>query len=213
MKTAAASVMSASASAPPMRNRMRKTSAFLRKLSLKAEKNWVQNRGAKRRVINRDEDMALPPVPNGRATPTARQMLAQSRSLRPQAGRRHLPSEGADAVRLRNDNWGKRTIAQRGRGALVPLDKKMRAARGRPSLRSRHMRCGYRRRSCCPPRSIITAATPRQTAAPHASVNSEIHMASSPISPQSSVKPATNSGVANPFQEPCLGKVTEHHFG
>jgi hypothetical protein len=55
---------------------MRKTSAFLRKLSLKAEKNWVQNRGAKRRVINRDEDMALPPVPNGRATPTARQILS-----------------------------------------------------------------------------------------------------------------------------------------
>src|SRR6266480_2506651 len=59
MKTAAASVMSASASVPPMWNRMRKTSAFLRKLSLKAEKNWVQNRGAKRRVISRDEDMAF----------------------------------------------------------------------------------------------------------------------------------------------------------
>jgi hypothetical protein len=28
-------------------------------LSLKAEKNWVQNRGAKRRVINRDEDMTI----------------------------------------------------------------------------------------------------------------------------------------------------------
>src|SRR5947208_6814531 len=64
MKTAAASVMSASASVPPMWNRMRKTSAFLRKLSLNAEKNWVQNRGAKRRVISRDEDMAqFFPVP------------------------------------------------------------------------------------------------------------------------------------------------------
>src|SRR5262245_61428913 len=62
MKTAAASVMSASASAPPIWNRMRKTSAFLRKLSLNAEKNWVQNRGAKRRVINKDEDMTLPVV-------------------------------------------------------------------------------------------------------------------------------------------------------
>src|SRR5436189_2080291 len=60
MKTAAASVMSASASVPPMWNRMRKTSAFLRKLSLNAEKNWVQNRGAKRRVISRDEDMGIP---------------------------------------------------------------------------------------------------------------------------------------------------------
>jgi hypothetical protein len=28
-------------------------------LSLKAEKNWVQNRGAKRRVISKDEDMNL----------------------------------------------------------------------------------------------------------------------------------------------------------
>src|SRR6266567_9465244 len=60
MKTAAASVMRASASGPPIWNRMRKTSAFLRKLSLNAEKNWVQNRGAKRRVISRDEDMAFP---------------------------------------------------------------------------------------------------------------------------------------------------------
>jgi hypothetical protein len=32
----------------------------LRKLSLKAEKNWVQNRGAKRRVRSKDEDMAVP---------------------------------------------------------------------------------------------------------------------------------------------------------
>ena len=69
MKTASAKVMSASASAPPIWNRIRKTSAFLRKLSLNAAKNWVQNRGAKRRVINRDEDMALPPVPNGPRDP------------------------------------------------------------------------------------------------------------------------------------------------
>src|SRR3954464_8612722 len=62
MKTAAASVINASASAPPMWNRMRKTREFLRKLSLKAEKNWGQNRGAKRRVRSRDEDMAVPVV-------------------------------------------------------------------------------------------------------------------------------------------------------
>jgi hypothetical protein len=31
-------------------------------LSLKAEKNWVQNRGAKRRVISKDEDMTIPVV-------------------------------------------------------------------------------------------------------------------------------------------------------
>src|SRR5438552_13861010 len=57
MKTAAAKVMSASASAPPIWNRIRKTSAFWRKLSLNAEKNWVQNSGAKRRVNSKDEDM------------------------------------------------------------------------------------------------------------------------------------------------------------
>jgi hypothetical protein len=39
---------------------MRKTSAVLRKLSPKAEKNWHQNRGAKRRVVIRDVDMAFP---------------------------------------------------------------------------------------------------------------------------------------------------------
>ena len=130
------------------------------------------------------------------------------------------PDRATNTERLRNDNWGKRTIAQRGGGTPVretnllqakkrsalrlgALDKKMRAARGRPPLRSRHMRCRYRRRSCCPPRSIITAATPRQTAAPHASVNSAIHMASSPMSPQSYVEWPTNSVAANPFRELC----------
>jgi hypothetical protein len=32
----------------------------LTKLSLNAEKNWHQNKGAKRRVIRRDEDMGSP---------------------------------------------------------------------------------------------------------------------------------------------------------
>jgi hypothetical protein len=41
---------------------MTKTSAVLRKLSPKAEKNWHQNRGAKRRVVIRDVDMVLPPL-------------------------------------------------------------------------------------------------------------------------------------------------------
>src|SRR5438477_9660327 len=58
MNAAAASVISASPADPPIWNRIRKTSEFLRKLSLNAEKNWVQNRGAKRRVSSRDEDMA-----------------------------------------------------------------------------------------------------------------------------------------------------------
>jgi hypothetical protein len=40
---------------------MRKTREVLRKLSANAEKNWHQNRGAKRRVVIRDVDMVLPP--------------------------------------------------------------------------------------------------------------------------------------------------------
>src|SRR5438128_4344346 len=80
MKTAAANVMSASAVClpsgawPPTRNRIRKTSAFLRKLSLNAEKNWVQNSGAKRRVSSKDEDMAiaLQSVESGLARPSFR---------------------------------------------------------------------------------------------------------------------------------------------
>ena len=51
MNTAPASVTSASAFEPATLNRIRKTSAFLRKLSLKAEKNWHQNSGAKRREV------------------------------------------------------------------------------------------------------------------------------------------------------------------
>jgi len=56
MKTAPANVISASASWPPILNKIKKTSAFLRKLSLKAEKNWHQNSGAKRRDVIRDVD-------------------------------------------------------------------------------------------------------------------------------------------------------------
>src|SRR5436190_23090682 len=59
MNTAAANVISASASEPPIWNRIRKTSEFLRKLSLNAAKNWVQNSGAKRRVSSKDEDMVF----------------------------------------------------------------------------------------------------------------------------------------------------------
>src|SRR6516162_1704674 len=84
MKTAAASVISASASAPPIWNRSRKTSEVLRKLSLNAAKNWVQNRGAKRRVISRDEDMAFPLVPMG-AGPACATNAGSVCSLAPQA--------------------------------------------------------------------------------------------------------------------------------
>src|SRR5215471_7598007 len=114
MKTAAASVISASASAPPIWNRSRKTSEVLRKLSLNAAKNWVQNRGAKRRVINRDEDMAVPLVPTG-VGPACSTNAGSVCSLSPQAGRGHVPRRrptgGADG--LRDYNLGKRTIARR----------------------------------------------------------------------------------------------------
>ena len=68
---AAASVINASAFEGLMSgwNRIRKTIEFLRKLSLKAEKNWVQNRGAKRRVRSKDEDMAGPVVGSSGAGP------------------------------------------------------------------------------------------------------------------------------------------------
>src|SRR3954454_19259338 len=58
MKTAAVSVTSVLAvlSSNPALNRMRNTSAFFKKLSLKAEKNWHQNRGAKRRDSIREFD-------------------------------------------------------------------------------------------------------------------------------------------------------------
>src|SRR5262245_30105898 len=98
MKTAAASVISASASAPPIWNSRRKTSEVLRKLSLNAAKNWVQNRGAKRRVISRDEDMAFPLVPTG-AGPRCATNAGSVCSLFPQAKRRG------------GEGWGERLFA------------------------------------------------------------------------------------------------------
>src|SRR6516162_1551236 len=44
---------------PPILNRISKASAFFRKLSLKAEKNWHQNNGAKRREARSDCDIDL----------------------------------------------------------------------------------------------------------------------------------------------------------
>src|SRR5262249_25192617 len=57
MKIAPASVIRASDSCPAILKRIRKTSEFFRKLSLKALKNWHQNRGAKRLVVNRLADI------------------------------------------------------------------------------------------------------------------------------------------------------------
>ena len=61
MSVAPASWINAPESGPAMWNRMRKTREVLRKLSANAEKNWHQNRGAKRRVVIKDVDMVLPP--------------------------------------------------------------------------------------------------------------------------------------------------------
>ncbi len=52
MNTVPASVTRASACVPAILNRIRKTIAFLRMLSLNAEKNCVQNRGEKRRPLS-----------------------------------------------------------------------------------------------------------------------------------------------------------------
>src|SRR6185369_1729832 len=58
MKIALASVINASASLAAERNKIRKISAVLRKLSLNAAKNWQANSGAKRRESNRGAGMA-----------------------------------------------------------------------------------------------------------------------------------------------------------
>jgi hypothetical protein len=49
IKTPPAAVTRASAAWPPILKRISKVRVFFRKLSLKAEKNWHQNKGAKRR--------------------------------------------------------------------------------------------------------------------------------------------------------------------
>src|SRR5690348_2007507 len=67
MNTAAVSVFSEPALGRFGANRIMKPSELLRKLSLKALKNWHQNSGAKRRVVMRLVDMgalwALAPLP------------------------------------------------------------------------------------------------------------------------------------------------------
>src|SRR5258705_7060599 len=96
MNTAGASVTSTWAVGPAILNRTRKISACLRKLSLNAAKNWVQNRGAKRRVVSREEDMAI----SG----------GSSRARRPQMRSAYTCQQSKD------DNLGKRTIRFRNSG-------------------------------------------------------------------------------------------------
>src|SRR5262245_40945195 len=88
MNTAGASVTSTWAAGLAILNRTREMSACLRKLSLNAAKNWVQNRGAKRRVVSRDIGSCL-----------------------------ELNGLGLRARSLRDDNLGKRTIAKARRGS------------------------------------------------------------------------------------------------
>src|SRR3979409_1317770 len=63
MKPAAVSVMSEPESVIEGVNRIKKTSEFLRKLSLKALKNWHQKSGAKRRVVIRLQNIVAPKGP------------------------------------------------------------------------------------------------------------------------------------------------------
>src|SRR6266550_2768881 len=65
MKTAAVRVISTARFSTPGANRIRNTSAFFKKLSLNAEKNWHQNKGAKRRDVIRWSDMVV--IPLGRS--------------------------------------------------------------------------------------------------------------------------------------------------
>src|SRR3954465_1902724 len=58
MNTAAASCVSGSARLPPLWKTIRNANAFFRKLSLNAEKNWHQNKGAKRRDSKRGWEAA-----------------------------------------------------------------------------------------------------------------------------------------------------------
>src|SRR5215475_6997467 len=95
MKMASVSVIRTSGSAAE--KRIRKTSAFFRKLSLNALKNWHQNRGAKRRLSNRLEDiqrfrvivpgpsrscrrLVVCPEPGSRRPETARQAVEARRA-------------------------------------------------------------------------------------------------------------------------------------
>src|SRR5690606_10561883 len=58
--TAPARVTRAAPEAAPILNRTRMTSAFLTKLSLSADRNWHQKRGANRRDVIRSLNMGSP---------------------------------------------------------------------------------------------------------------------------------------------------------
>src|SRR3954465_7922685 len=102
MNTAPASVTSASAFEPATLNRIRKTSAFFRKLSLKAEKNWHQNSGANRREVMSEWDTAGLSVRGRRETRRRKlKIVLSGRNRRPcgraraGAGMSGVPEPGA----------------------------------------------------------------------------------------------------------------------
>src|SRR5512143_434080 len=80
---------------------MTKTRDVLRKLSPNAEKNWHQNKGAKRRVVIRDVNMALPVYFTGN---TSQATFARRQSIRRHAAWRRGIERGAPpaATRLRD---------------------------------------------------------------------------------------------------------------
>ena len=174
MKTAAASVINASASErPDAWNRIRKTREFLRKLSLKAEKNWVQNKGAKRRVRSRDEDIGGSGRWIGSERPDAlpRQVPAAYR------GRGAKRRQFGPKDNLAGQNGRMKTLESTPEVVVGGPAEVLRRARGCPGRRA--AKCRYPRRVRRASGCIMIAATLRQTAAPVANVKSEIHMRAS----------------------------------
>src|SRR3984893_12984159 len=136
---------------------MRKTRELLMKLSLNAEKNWHQNKGAKRRVIIRDEDIAGLSLPGLEVEWQSLETTIWTKEQSCRAPRLHPSNPDA---RKRNSI------------------KMKRAAAGRPLLNATSRL--YPRSVRCVAGCIMTAATLRQTAIPDATVKSDIHMARFP---------------------------------
>src|SRR5215469_13914347 len=85
MKRPPANVTSTSPACPPILKRISKASAFFRKLSLKAEKNWHQNSGANRRVASSDCDIDVLPGKRDPHPPSPEPVLGP-RSARTRGG-------------------------------------------------------------------------------------------------------------------------------
>src|SRR6185437_2856329 len=93
MKMALASVIKASVSTAPGRNRIRKTNTVLRKLSLNAASNWHQNSGAKR--LDNIRGGGISPVLQSSGAPWR---LPHNKNGRPK-GR---PSHCSDRIKFRD---------------------------------------------------------------------------------------------------------------